>query len=213
MPYQSTKPAAADYMSVSQGDLQGNFLALKTAIDVNHETFGSANEGKHSMVSFPQKTVSAVPPVFPLATSATELGLYAAAAGGATHLFFRPVSQTAGVATNDINLTNTSGNTIPGWYKLPNGLIMKWGLSAAFNSGSSGSSSTGTATLVSGAGIPNITTLLYQHITMVRDASDAEGSMYYYTYNDTGTHTIQVKYWKPFSGTSSARFSYLIMGF
>lgn len=134
MPYQSNKPLAVDYMNVSQGDLQGNFLALKALIDVNHETFGSAYEGKHAMVSFPEKVVSLVPPIFPLATSATELGMYAKADGGNTHLFFRPTTQAAGDDTNDINISEFWLNAVGGATNkvtFQNGLQVIWGSDTA----------------------------------------------------------------------------------
>ena len=206
MPYQSTKPAAADYMSVSQGDLQGNFLALKAAIDVNHETFGSAYEGKHSMVSLPQQTVSAVPPVFPLATSATELGLYAAVSGGATHLFLRPVSQTAGVATNDINLTN-AGKTTTGWCVLPCGIILKWGKGTITAANTLGVTST--AVLASGANVPTITTLL---LPLVTKEGSNELIVSYMSFSEAA-HTVTVTAFKAFSGNNTTTFDYLLIGF
>lgn len=132
MPYQANKPQAADQMSISQGDLQNNFLALKALVDVNHETFGSANEGKHTVVAFPEQTVSVVPPIFPPATTATEMALYAKATGGATQLFLRPTGQVAGTDANDINISEWILNPVGGATNsvtLPNGLIMKWGLS------------------------------------------------------------------------------------
>jgi hypothetical protein len=132
MAYQSNKPQATDYMSVSQSDLQNNFLSIKALIDVNHETFGSAYEGKHSIVSFPEQVVSVAAPVFPPATAATELAVYAKADGGATHLFLRPTGQVAGTDANDINISSFVLNPVGGATNsvtLPNGLIMKWGLS------------------------------------------------------------------------------------
>ena len=133
MPYQANKPQAPDQMSVSQADLQNNFLSIKALIDVNHETFGSAYEGKHSVVSFPEQVVSVAPPVFPPATAATELAVYAKNDGGATHLFLRPTGQVAGTDANDINISEFVLNPVgvaTSSVTLPNGLIMKWGNSA-----------------------------------------------------------------------------------
>ena len=130
MPYQANKPQAPDYMSVSQADLQNNFLSIKALIDVNHETFGSAYEGKHTVVSFPAQVTSVVPPVFPPATAATELAMYAKATGGTTQLFLRPTGQVAGNDANDINISGWMLNPVGGATSsitFPNGLTMKWG--------------------------------------------------------------------------------------
>lgn len=130
MPYQANKPQAADQMSISQGDLQNNFLALKALVDVNHETFGSANEGKHAVVAFPEQVPSVVPPIFPPATTATELAMYAKADGGATHLFLRPTGKAAGDDADDINISEfifTPMGVGTSSITFPNGLTMKWG--------------------------------------------------------------------------------------
>lgn len=117
---------ATDQMSISQGDLQNNFLDLKALIDINHETFGSAYEGKHTIVSFPEQIISGVPPVFPPATTATELAFYTTSDAGATHLFLRPSGKAAGDVTDDINLTK-SGKANNGWNLSLNGIMLAWG--------------------------------------------------------------------------------------
>jgi hypothetical protein len=120
MSYQSTKPLSNDALNISQGDLQGNFIELNAAFDVNHVGFNVSDQGKHDFIHFPSQTPSGT---FPPVTSATEVGLYAKAGD----LYFRPKNQTIAVSTNDINLTDITGNVTSGYYKLPNGLIMKWG--------------------------------------------------------------------------------------
>lgn len=203
MPYQSTKPAAADYMSVSQGDLQGNFLALKAAIDVNHETFGSAYEGKHKMLSLPEQTVSLVAPVFPLATSATELGLYTKRASGTTHLFLRPVSQLPGIDTNDRNLT-LWGNSNPGWCLLPCGMIMKWGQANLTNAGSQA------VTYPVGAGIP-----VFAHVYSVQISTvytDGDTIAWVVSYASTTSFNAQSKDVRTGGHNKAATITYLAIG-
>lgn len=169
-PYQANKPMAADQMSISQGDLQNNFLALKALVDVNHETFGSAYEGKHSIVSFPQQAPSVVPPIFPPATAATELAMYAKADGGATHLFLRPTNQLPGIDTNDINITK-SGKANNGWCILPSGIKIAWGI-ISVPGGSTGTPGTNTLTLTNPtiAGFPGFSFVYNAQVTAIHSA-------------------------------------------
>lgn len=70
MAYNSNIPQPNDELKDSQADILENFTQIKNLIDVNHETFGSANEGKHKFVQFPE---GAAP-----ATAVDEGALYVA---------------------------------------------------------------------------------------------------------------------------------------
>lgn len=115
---------STDVLSVSQGDLLQNFIQLKALIDVNHATFGIADQGKHPFIQFPN--VPVVAGATPAATGPTECALYSNNAAGAQNLYFRPAGQAAGVVANDIILGGTVGAGLVS-IKLPNGLIFKWG--------------------------------------------------------------------------------------
>ena len=121
MAYQQNIPLATDKISISQGDLNGNFQGVNSAWNVNHVPFNLGDEGKHWFITMPNQTVSGT---FPPLTNGTEIGLYAI--GG--NLWFRPVGQLVGDATNDINLIGIGSIATPGWSKEPNGLKMAWGL-------------------------------------------------------------------------------------
>lgn len=124
MAYTDVPLTINEKFSVSQPKIQQNFKDIKTLLDVNHGTFGGIVEGKHQYVSIPNTAV--VPATTPIATTATEVMLYAQAGA----LYFRPVSQAAGTVTNDINFTS-AGLATPGWLILPSGIIMKWGYATA----------------------------------------------------------------------------------
>ena len=141
MPYDNAIPQSTDRLPISQPDLLQNFIAIQTFIEVNHETFGAATEGKHKITTFPQQTVSGV---FPPVTSATEVALYCKTDGANPSLYFRPYSQTVGVTTNDVDIMHAvkaaSGETT-----LPSGIKMKWGIGSV----TSGSSTSAAVTFYS----------------------------------------------------------------
>lgn len=110
MAYQSTKPLANDPLSQSQGDIAGNFTAIKTLVDINHETFDIGNEGKHLKVDLTDQT--AAPPT----SAANEVTLYSNA--GQLCL-----SKNGGAEIDYTTVTLAA----TGRCKLPCGLEMKWG--------------------------------------------------------------------------------------
>jgi hypothetical protein len=124
--YQNAIPQATDKISVSQGDLLGNFQEVNTAWNANHVPFNLSSEGSHWFISMPNQTVSGT---FPPRTDgvgpyANSMGLYALAG----QLWFRPAGQAVGVRTNDKLLTTAQVNNATNSITLPNGLIMKWGI-------------------------------------------------------------------------------------
>jgi len=121
-PYQSNKPEATDQKNVSQGDIQGNFAAIKTLIDVNHETFDDPNEGKHKYVTFPQQGVD------PNLIETNQATIYSkiSAVTGKTGLFWQ--NEGDGFVAGDITemtAFNAVGNN--GYTMLPSGLKINFG--------------------------------------------------------------------------------------
>jgi len=159
MAYQQNIPAATDVKSQSQSDIQGNFQAIKTLIDVNHVTFGAANQGKHNVVTIPLAISSPVAPTF----LATEEGLYnlVNATTGKNELYVhrQTVDAPTDVPFTASKLSNTAiascGN---GWSYLPSGLLIKWGGVACATSPVSI-----TPTVTSGG--PNFTKVLSINVT------------------------------------------------
>ncbi len=92
MAYNANIPLATDQLSQSQIDINANFQALKTLIDVNHVDFASADQGKHAKVTFPAQSPA---PTFILG----EIGLYS---------FLSPITGVNELyINNSINATNT----------------------------------------------------------------------------------------------------------
>lgn len=120
MAYQSNIPQASNRLSDSQADLLGNFQAIKQLIDVNHGTFGSASEGKHTKVTYP---VQSPQPTF----SAGDLGTYSFLnpTTGKNELYVHKIQN---ATTADVPLTASSLSTATpaqgsgGWTFLPSGM-------------------------------------------------------------------------------------------
>lgn len=116
MPYQENIPQPNDQLSQSQNDILGNFQAIKTLVDINHVTFGGADQGKHKFVTMPEQ--GAAP-----ATLANEGALYTAQGVYNTEaqLYWRRES-------NGVVVPFTEGlNANNGWARLPTGALIKWG--------------------------------------------------------------------------------------
>lgn len=125
MSYQNSIPLATDAMSTSQGDLQGNFLTLDSAWNVNHVQMNLPAQGKHHFIHIPNGIFGAA---FPLVTGGNEVALYAESG----NLYFRPASQAVGVHTLDQKLNMDVATGATNSVTFPNGIIHKWGT----NSGS-----------------------------------------------------------------------------
>ena len=199
MSYQNSIPLATDAMSTSQGDLQGNFLTLGSAWNVNHVQMNLPAQGKHHFIHIPNGTFGAG---FPLITGGNEVALYAESG----NLYLRPASQAVGVHTNDINLTG-GAKVSPGWCYLPNGLIMKWG-SGTVNADRFGVA--GTAPLIHGTDIPTITTVICPIVTRTGNIT-SEGIVTYSSFNEVA-HTVTVYGVKSISGAHATGFIYLLIG-
>lgn len=142
MAYQANKPAATDRLKDSQSDIQGNFSAIKTLIDVNHGTFGDPNQGYHTVVTIPpQGGGTPVPP-------ANMINIYAdtSTLTSVTELFINRDAGSPVEFTSSTQATN-------GWTRLPSGILIKWGTDSATRNTLS------TITFPTGATIPAFTSI------------------------------------------------------
>lgn len=121
MAFNNNIPLATDRLSKSQADLLGNFVAIKTLVDQNHETFGSGSDGKHKFLQMPEQAAGGG-----IATLANEAGLYArvGATSGVSELYFKREGLAA--ATEGIAFTEGT-NAVEGYTRLPSGLLIRWG--------------------------------------------------------------------------------------
>ncbi len=125
MAYNSNIPQPGDALDQSQADLLANFQALKALIDINHETFGDPNEGKHKWISLPEQ--SAGP-----ATAVNEMAVYVKAVSGVSQLFLR--NENSG---SEVDFTSATTSNSNGTLTLPSGIILKWGRATTAAGGSS----------------------------------------------------------------------------
>lgn len=119
MAYDQNIPQATAKLKNSQPKIKDNFQALKTLIDVNHGTFGAADQGKHKFVTMPEQSPNGP------ATSADEMALYTKAVAGVTQMFLRRENVVATGA--EIDFTSATANSSNGTLTLPCGIILKWG--------------------------------------------------------------------------------------
>jgi hypothetical protein len=120
MAYQNNIPLPNDLLSVSQGDLNANFMSIYTWAGVNHVLFDAVGQGKHNFVSMPVQMADP-------GTTATELALYTKTSllSGNPEAFFQRQSNGAAIEFTS-SLAATSG-----WTRLPSGIMLKWGQFAA----------------------------------------------------------------------------------
>lgn len=116
MAYNQNIPGANDLLSQSQSEIQENFSQIKTVIDINHITFGDANQGKHLYLQLPEHAAPT--------TAVNEGGLYAnvGTTSTVTELFFRRENN-----GELIPMTERATGGAPGWTYLPSGIMLQWG--------------------------------------------------------------------------------------
>jgi hypothetical protein len=126
MAYQANIPASTDLLSDSQSDIQGNFQAIQTLIDVNHYDFASSDQGKHFMVSMP---VQSPAPTF----AAGEVGLYAFLNPTTSHneLYINKTNESTvtqiPATASTLSITSAPVQGTAGFSYLPSGIYITWG--------------------------------------------------------------------------------------
>lgn len=133
MAYLNNIPQATQQINSTQPQIQGNFGDIKTLIDVDHETFGSANEGMHKYVHLPVQTAAPILGV--------NNGFYNVLDSGATEInqTFSRTQRFSGVGldvpmtASVLSVANPAAGS-DGFTFLPSGIILRW-LSQAVVSG------------------------------------------------------------------------------
>lgn len=162
MAYQANIPQPGDKIKDSQADLLGDFIALKSLIDVNHETFGASDEGKHKWVALP---VQGSAPT----TAAGEVAIYSTTSSltGVSEL-----SVKADLAGTAVEFTSKTEGT-NGWTRLPSGILIKWGTTSTLTAGAN------TITLPTGVSIQAFATIYNIQVSAQSDgSSDPSSAMY-----------------------------------
>ena len=128
MAYQPNIPASTDLLSDSQSDIQGNFQAIQTLIDVNHYDFASSNQGKHFAISMPAQASSPA-----IAFAAGEVGLYSYvnATTSQNELYINKTNQATvtqiPATASSLSITSAPVQGTAGWSYLPSGIYITWG--------------------------------------------------------------------------------------
>lgn len=199
MAYQENIPQPGDALQKSQGDLLGNFQSIKQLIDVNHSTFGSATEGKHSKVEIPNLATA---PVFGAGDSGFFNNNTPLAGGLGSALFI--VNPESGGGASATPITARKGKTGNGWSYLTNGVLLKWGTGVG----------TGHFTIAYPVGATNpVFTTTYQAFVSVHNVSigvDTDRAVR--TVNITNTALTVFCGTRTTIGAAQAEFRYLIVG-
>lgn len=130
IPYLPNIPQATDQLSISQGNILGNFQGIQQLVDVNHEDFASGNAGKHKQVTLTDQSAN-----LPVVVAGTDIVMYSAteiapfsAIGQQIYLKYPSGIRVPTTATG------STGNS--GWTYLPSGIKMAWAqLSIAISPG------------------------------------------------------------------------------
>jgi len=124
MVYNDAKPGVNDDLSVSQGDIQGNFAQANTSIGVDHFDFENVagDTGKHKYTTFVDID-STTPVTASPVTTANELAFFVKKVGSDPRIHFRQISNGTEVQlTGDDPILSSIGETT-----VIGGLIIKWG--------------------------------------------------------------------------------------
>jgi hypothetical protein len=108
-------PLANQQIDQSQAPIRTNFNSISALIDVDHETFTDSKHGYHKALHI----VDGVPSP---ALVAGEGSIYV----DSNNVFIKNGTSAA------VSLTDTTGSVGNGSYTLPNGLILKWGVTSNF---------------------------------------------------------------------------------
>jgi hypothetical protein len=115
-------------LSDSQSDIQGNFQAIQTLIDVNHYDFASSNQGKHFAISMPPQASS---PAITFAAGEVGLYSYVNATTSQTELYINKTNEATvtqiPATASVLSLTSAPSQGSAGWSYLPSGIYITWG--------------------------------------------------------------------------------------
>ncbi len=205
MPYQQNIPASTDQLSVSQGDIQGNFQNVKSLIDANHVTFNALGAGKHFKVSLPAQSPA---PTF----DAGEVGLYSFLnpTTAKNELYINKTNQATvkqiPATASVLSITAAPGSGTAGWTYLPSGILLRWGTI---------SGQTGYAVqTVTGSGFPGFTQILNVQVTpFATGTSDANIAVTFagIVSNTSFATYVAVRYNSGVAGTGG--YTYLAIGY
>lgn len=136
MTYNPNIPAAGDFLSDSQSQIQTNFSTANAAFSRNHVAFPIATDnGKHKFIEMP---ISATIPAPLPALSSGEGTIYAKTVSAASQLFYTPDAsgnEYQMTATSSANFASFAAAT-NGWTFLPGGLILNYGSTTSVTSSS-----------------------------------------------------------------------------
>ena len=160
MAYQPTIPLATDQLSQSQGDIQGNFIALSSWVQTDHVNFNTPNAGQHNFVTMPQQSVDPA-----ITGTATDLRTYNKAYNAGVDPSNRNeiyLQRMDGSPSIPITASKSStGLGSVGYSYLPSGVIVKWG---------AGTCVAGTVVINTNGNGPNTNALYNVQLTARSDA-------------------------------------------
>lgn len=135
MAYQPTIPLATDRLSQSQGDIQGNFVAISSWVNTDHVDFNTVNAGQHKFVTMPQQTAD------PAVTgTATDLRIYNKAYNAGVNpsnrneIYLQRMTGSPAIPIT-ATLNSATGVNGVGYTYLPSGLVIKYGNGACDSDG------------------------------------------------------------------------------
>lgn len=135
MPYQNNIPLAADQLSKSQGDINGNFQILGAIGGIPGVNNSSGiNTAPGAGFNYLFLTAGNNPPAG--SVFANSNALFSSAVAGVNELFVNKNNQAGPVVvpfTRSVLSNTVPVNGLPGWSYLPSGLIVKWGIVAVPN--------------------------------------------------------------------------------
>lgn len=115
-------PLATQTLAATQNTIRQNFLGINSGFAVDHQTLnpGAGSPGKHNKVTMPEQAGDQV-------TAVNEMALYVkqSAISGVAALFLRDENNGAVIELS------TADGAANGWARLPSGILIKWGISAA----------------------------------------------------------------------------------
>lgn len=128
MAYNQNIPQPTDQISVSQGQILGNFQAINSWVGVNHVGFNVGDSGKHTWVTLQQQTAPS-----PFLSPEVGISNYNLALTSTSQLWFSYFDNTATKREYPVTASILSTNPTPayasvGWAYLPSGIFMKWGM-------------------------------------------------------------------------------------